>query len=128
MASKNFLDYAGLTKYTQLLQEYMEENYHMIYCNTTAYWDSHPSIESIAGAIYIYSDYKKDGSNNDIPGIKVGDGNAYVADLQFIDYRFDQHLLDTVKHITAEERTAWNNKVRCYVDSTDTEKIVFTTN
>jgi hypothetical protein len=128
MSTKQFLDLSGLTRYNELLIDYINQNTGMVFCNTTAYWNAQTSTPSVAGAIYIYSDHDKDDDDNDIPGIKVGTGNAYVPDLPFIDYKYDQHLLDTVKHITAAERTAWNNKVRCYMDTTDTENLIFTTN
>ena len=126
--SKNFLDLSGLTQYDGLLKQYIDENAEKVKYNTTAYWDAQITTPSEEGVIYIYSDYQTDSEGNDIPGIKVGDGNAYIPDLQFIDYKYSQHLADTVSHITAAERTAWNNKVRVIVDSQDSEKLVFTTN
>ncbi len=128
MATKSYLDLQGLTKYTELLKQYISENSGMVFCNTTAYWNAQITTPSVAGAIYIYSDYQTDDDNNPIAGLKVGDGNAFIPDLNFIDYKYNQHLLDTVRHITNEERTAWNNKVRCYIDTNDTEKLIFTTN
>lgn len=128
MSAKQFLDLSGLTRYTELLKQYIGSSQSQIFYNTTAYWDAQTTTPSIEGAIYIYSDHDKDGSNNDIPGIKVGTGNAYVPDLPFIDYKYDAHLADTVSHITAAERTAWNGKVRCYIDNNNTENLVFTTN
>ena len=128
MSTKQYLDLSGLTLYNELLRIYIDQNSNKVLYNTTAYWNAQIATPSEEGVVYIYSDYQTDGSGNNIPGVKVGDGNAYIPDLQFIDYKYSQHLLDTVSHITAAERTAWNNKVRCYVDSTDTEKIVFTTN
>lgn len=50
---------------------------------TTEYWNSHPTIVSMRGTIYIYSDYSKDPEGRDIAGFKVGDGNAYLIDLPF---------------------------------------------
>ena len=67
-------------------------------------------------------------SGQNIPGIKVGDGNAYLIDMPFTDCLYKQHIEDTVSHITAAERTAWNNKVRCYMDTLDEERLIFTTN
>lgn len=126
--SKQYLDLSGLATYDELLKNYINENFDKVLYNTTEYWNSQITSPSLKGVIYIYSDYQKDDNDNNIPGIKVGDGNAYIPDLQFIDYKFNQHLLDTISHITSAERQAWNNKVRCYVDQNDTEKIIFTTN
>lgn len=126
--SKQFLDLSGLTQYDELLKQYIDENSGKVRYNTTAYWDAQITTPSEEGVIYIYSDYQTDGEGNAIPGLKVGDGNVFIPDLQFVDYKYSQHLADTVSHITAAERTAWNNKVRVYVDSQDSENIVFTTN
>ena len=97
-----------------------------IYYNTTAYWNSRPDLIAKRGYLYVYSDYKQV-DNEDVAGIKAGDGTSYLIDMPFIDKPLDAHIADTVKHITAEERTFWNNKVRCFVDPNDEENIVFTT-
>ena len=98
-----------------------------IFYDTTANWAEQTTLVSTRGAIYIYSDYQDD-NGTDIPGFKVGDGLAFVVDLPFVGKLYNDHLADTVSHITAAERSAWNNKMRCYMDSTDTEKLIFTTN
>ena len=50
-----------------------------------------------------------------IPGIKVGDGMAYVQDLPFIDGDLRDRLLDHVNnmeiHATIGEKMFWNNKI-----------------
>lgn len=94
--------------------------------NTTESWNSRPQLIAKKGYIYVYSDYKQSGGQ-DIPGMKVGDGTSYLIDMPFIDKPLDDHILDTVKHITAEERTFWNNKVRCFIDPDDNGNIIFTT-
>ena len=95
--------------------------------NTTEYWNSHPTLISKRGYIYVYSDWTQDSQGRDVAGLKVGDGQAYLIDLPFTEQIFTEHLNDMVHHITEEERTFWNNKVRCYmVDGED--RIVFTTN
>lgn len=50
---------------------------------STEYWNTHPTIVSMKGTIYIYSDYSKDPEGRDIAAFKVGDGNAYLIDLPF---------------------------------------------
>lgn len=127
MATKTYLDYTGLQVYHNLLTQYIA-NVSKIFYDTTANWNAQPTLVSEAGTVYIYSDYYQDSGGNDIPGVKIGDGNAYLIDLAFTGKLYDDHLADSVRHITDAERSAWNNKVRCYVDSTDTEKIIFTTN
>lgn len=96
---------------------------------TTETWNSQPQLVSARGYIYIYSDYKQNGQGQNIPGFKVGDGNAFLIDLPFSDTQLQNHLLDTVSHITQQEREFWNNKVRCYIDTeAQTDNLVFTTN
>ena len=46
-------------------------------------------------------------------------------DIQDVSDELDTHEADTVKHITAIERTFWNNKVTCYIDPQDDENLVF---
>ena len=97
-----------------------------IYYNTTTYWNSRPQLIAKRGYIYVYSDYKQSEGEN-VAGIKVGDGTSYLIDMPFIDKPLDDHIADTVKHITNAEREFWNNKVRCFVDPEDEENIIFTT-
>lgn len=125
--SKNYLDYAGLSLYTELIKSYIGDTQPQVFYDTTANWAKQTSLVSVRGAIYIYSDYRDD-NGTDIPYLKIGDGTSYVVDLPFVGKLYDDHLVDTVKHITSSERTAWNNKVRCYLDSNDSEKLIFTTN
>lgn len=89
---------------------------------STATWNSKPKTLSKAGFIYIYSDYR-DGK----PAIKIGDGKAYLIDLPFTDDEFVNHINNTVIHITQEERDKWNNKVRCYIDLNNENRLIFTT-
>lgn len=127
MATKNFLDYTGLSTYHSLIKQYIGESQSQIFIDTTANWEKQTSLVSIRGALYIYSDYQTE-DGTDIPGIKVGDGLAYVVDLPFTDVKYSEHLADTVSHITSAERTAWNNKVSVVINGTAPETLVFTTN
>lgn len=84
----------------------------------TAYWRLHSRYIPKPGEIVIYSDKSSkevDGETVYIPGIKVGSGNAYVSDLAFVGDEVADSLLshigDNVKHVTAEERSFWNNKL-----------------
>ena len=100
--------------------------------DTTANWNAKPQLKSKKGYIYIYSDYKQDSQGNDIAGMKVGNGNAYLIDLGFTDEfvldMLDEHIQDNVRHITQAEREFWNNKVRCYTSTVDGDELIFTTN
>ena len=91
---------------------------------TTEYWNEHP-IQTEQGYIYIYSDYKQL-DNEDIPGIKIGDGNAYLADLPFIDSIYAQHIVNTVIHISQSDRDFWDDKVTCFIDPNNNNKLIFT--
>lgn len=95
--------------------------------HTTAEWATAGLEISEAGAIYVYSDASTDINGNSIPGIKVGDGSAYIVDLPFINQIEIDHLNDTVVHITAAERDFWNNKVRTYYSAVEDDTLVFTT-
>lgn len=95
---------------------------------STAYWNSYPSLIGEENTIYVYLDHDKDSQNNDIPGFKIGDGLGYLIDAPFVTANIDAHMQDNIRHITAAERTAWNNKVRCYIAADNEENLVFTTN
>jgi len=94
---------------------------------TTATWNSQPQLISDRGFIYIYADYRQNETGQNIPSMKVGDGNAYLIDMPFVDELLYEHLLDNVQHITQEEREKWNNKVRCYMSDAKDDLLVFTT-
>ena len=99
-----------------------------VFANTTEYWNSRPSLVTIKGAIYVYTDYEQDDQGNDVPGLKVGDGMGYLIDAPFTTDPYYNHIRNNFIHITPEEREKWNNKVRCYLDAEDVETLVFTTN
>lgn len=92
------------------------------YSRTKSDWDSDRTLISEKDVLYIYSDYKviqKDGQKIHLPGLKIGDGLAYVVDLPFVDTIYMKHITDTDIHITAEERTKWNKAITADVKSTD---------
>ena len=84
----------------------------------TEYWSGQTNYIPDQGAIIIYSDYRTklvNGQPVDVPGIKIGNGNAYVQDLAFVGDDLANilysHILDTAIHITPQERDFWNNKL-----------------
>lgn len=99
-----------------------------VYYGTVEYFNNHPSLRSEEGAIYIYWDHQKDENDNNIPGFKVGDGNAYVIDMPFSDDLYIKHILDMTIHVTQEDKDSWNNKVTCFINPLDSENIIFTKN
>lgn len=86
-----------------------------ILMKTSAEWDSDLSLISQKNTIYIYSDREQrtDGQGNivNIPGIKVGDGLAYLVDLPFIDQLFYRHIYNSDIHVTLGQKAFWNNKL-----------------
>ena len=121
-----YLDPTGLSQYDALIKQYIADTEitKVLYADT-ATWNSQAQLVSQIGYIYIYSDYKQDGEGNNIPGIKVGDGNAYLIDLPFSTKLIDEHIADAVIHITSAERDFWNNKVTCYIDDNNITRLVF---
>lgn len=90
---------------------------------TTEEWNSRIGYIPSVGEIIIYSDYRTkevDGETINIPGLKIGSGNAYVQDLAFLDEDLSDtlfnHIRNAVIHVTAEEKERWNNKLN--VDDT----------
>lgn len=91
--------------------------------DTTANWNEHRDFVPMRGEIIVYMDAGQmdDGYGNtiNVPGIKIGDGNAYLIDLPFVGaeqrYAILQelraHTSDWSIHVTAEDRTFWNNKL-----------------
>lgn len=94
-----------------------------IFCATTATWNAQPQFVALEGLIYVYTDHKIYNGKY-IPGIKIGDGKAYLRDLPFIDVIYDEHINNTNIHVSKEEKEFWNNKVRSIVNN---EELVFTT-
>ena len=113
--------------------------------DTTVNWNNAIGFIPMNGEIIIYDDYstitvEENGQNvtKNIPGIKIGTGNAYVQDLPFIsdDIRTNlaAHLDDDTRHLIDGERTFWNNKVN--IDDTydileselDNETLIFNRN
>lgn len=100
--------------------------------NTTEGWIAKRNYIPKLGEIAIFSDrHVVDGVN--YPGIKIGDGLAYVVDLPFfgddetariIDILND-HIENTEVHITNEERSFWNAKLNCEIDD---ENLILTRN
>ena len=94
---------------------------------TVEYWNAQPRLISQSKTIYVYTDHSQDGEGNDIPGFKLGDGMAYLIDMPFVTQNIEDHIKDTVRHITQDERNIWNDKVRCYISTDNENNLVFTT-
>lgn len=99
----------------QTLEDYLSTRFDkQILFGTTAEWNAQITTSSESDKLYIYTDYQTDSQGRRVAGIKVGDGNAYVVDLPFIDEVYMEHISDTTIHVTAEEKAFWNNKLNCY--------------
>lgn len=98
------------------------DDYAKLAVDTVAGWASDPGFVPAAGQIVVYSDggVRSDGSV--YPRIKIGDGNAYAVDLDFVGddladriranaQALSDHEADMVRHVTAAERAYWNDKV-----------------
>lgn len=90
--------------------------------DTTQNWNDARGMIPLQGEIIIYTDYKSivkeiDGEERTvlIPGIKIGDGAAYVQDLPFIDEdlrdRIMEHINNPNLHVTLADKLFWNNKL-----------------
>ena len=117
---KNYLDEHGLQLYDGLLKYHVTK----VFYDTTANWDAQPDLITREGCIYIYSDWGEDPEGRKVAGFKVGDGETRLADSCFIDQMYADHINDTVRHITSQERTDWNNKVTCFYIK-DLERLIF---
>lgn len=97
--------------------------------DTTENWNKVRSFIPLRGEVIIYTDYghMDDGFGNqiDVPGIKIGDGSAYLIDLPFVgnDVRYQilnelrAHSGNTLIHVTPEEKAFWGNKLNYNVDN-----------
>lgn len=83
-------------------------------------WNLNPSLISKKNVLYFYTNFKtiqKDNEQIIIPGIKFGDGKAYLIDLPFLNDNsyFEDMLLDHINnhliHVSNEDRLFWNNKL-----------------
>lgn len=109
-------------------------NLRSVYYKTKEEWNSEPLTISEQGAIYIYSNYKNNNGIN-IPGMKIGDGLAYIIDLPFITDAsteainnvislLNNHVASTDIHITQAERDFWNNKVTASLNEANLEELI----
>lgn len=106
-----------------------------IYYDTTQNWNSQQMLIGERGAIYIYNDHstiEKDGQMFYVPGIKVGDGLAYLIDAPFVGddivEDFMGHVNNTMIHVSPNDRDFWNHKVSCFLNYDDLENLVFSKN
>lgn len=100
--------------------------------NTTDGWNAQRTYVPIKGEIVIFSDRHVIDDVN-YPGIKVGDGMAYVVDLPFfgddetnsIMGIINDHINNESIHVSMEDRDFWNAKLNY---ETVGENLIFTRN
>lgn len=94
--------------------------------DTTANWNAAIGFTPLNGELIIYDDYKTITydveeygqtvtKTKNIPGIKIGDGNAYVQDLPFVDDELREKLMEHIEnydiHVTLGDKVFWSNKI-----------------
>lgn len=108
-----------------------------VVCKTTAEWNETIGYVPAVGEIIVYTDFKqveKEGEMVDVPGIKIGSGNAYVQDLMFVEGTsididiIKNHIEDTSIHTNEEEKDFWNEKVSIDYSGLSSETLIFKTN
>ena len=125
--STNPLENRAVHEALSQLADSLSLNRPQVFFNTKERWNLQSQLVSQKNAIYVYTNYQQDEDGKNIAGIKIGDGEAYLIDLPFLDTLYLEHINDNNIHITDEERQFWNNKVRCYYSLTENETVVFTT-
>lgn len=82
-------------------------------------WDSQPTLKSIRGCIYVYTDYRQEedpetGETKNYPGTKIGDGSTYLIDLPF-----------TTIPVTEDDIARWNDHVGAIIDEDESNLIFY---
>lgn len=109
-----------------------------VYSKTKEEWNSQRDLISEKNVFYVYTNYKTTDEGKNIPGLKIGDGLAYIIDLPFTAVgeqdltQVFQHIRNAAIHVSAEDRQTWNsavetvnNKVSVDISPSNPENIVF---
>lgn len=100
--------------------------------DSTAGWTQRRKYIPFRGEVIVYSDrHVIDGM--DYPGIKIGDGMAYVVDLPFVGQETESQIMDLLYghinnssiHVTQGDKDFWNNKLNYMIDG---EKLILNRN
>lgn len=117
---KKYLDSQGTAFLWSKIKNIKLDNTLVYESKTVEEWNSDKDLISQKGTLYIYTNYKiiNDQEDNEIflPGIKLGDGKAYLIDLPFLNTdTFNEQILDHINnkviHVSLEDRMFWNNKL-----------------
>lgn len=110
---KFYLELEGLKKYDALLKK------HIPIFVTPDKVEIMKSIKPELGQLVIFTNLrertKSDGTTITSAGIIVGDGIKTIEQLPFIDWFYWDHINDKNIHVTAEQKTFWDNKISCEV-------------
>lgn len=113
-----------------------------ILINTTTGWQTLYNHTYPRGTILIYTNHgtvteivNNEEVTKTVPGIKISDGSTPIIDLPFVGddviagvrSEINTHINDNVRHITAEERAFWNNKINCE-DTVSSNNLILTRN
>ena len=130
---KKYLNPQGTAYLWSKIKNIKPENALIYESKTTEEWNSDISLISQKGTLYIYSDYKmiEDEEGNEIflPGLKMGDGKAYLVDLPFLntgssDQQFLDHINNQVIHVSLQDRRFWDEKLNCRLEA-DVQTLIF---
>lgn len=130
---KKYLNSQGTAYLWSKIKNIKPENALVYESKTVEEWNSDISLISQKGTLYIYSDYKMivDDEDNEIflPGLKIGDGKAYLIDLPFLNTgALDQQILDHINnnviHVSLQDRRFWNEKLNYRLEA-DEQTLIF---
>lgn len=129
---KKYLNPQGTALLWSRIKNLKLENTLIYESKTVEEWNNDKNLISQKGTLYIYTDYKilKDDDDNDIyiPGLKLGDGKAYLIDLPFLnngvlEEEFLDHINNNIIHVSLADREFWNNKLNLSLQS-ETETLI----
>lgn len=94
--------------------------------NTTEGWLAKKTYIPDKNEIVVYTDHAIVGGVY-VPGIKLGDGNAYVVDLPFVGAdlaaALQEHIANEDVHVSEQDREFWDSKLNYDIDG---EELIFT--
>lgn len=101
--------------------------------DTTEAWNAFTGFIPMKGEIIVYTDRYQTDDGIDVPGIKVGDGKAYLVDLPFVDPEDSEKILDELRehtnnediHVSAGDRSKWNSN-NYFTATVEDDKLVMT--
>ena len=82
--------------------------------DTTANWNAQVNLISELNTVYVYTD-RDTVDDVDLAGFKMGDGNAYLVDLPFLDHITLAHSTNSDVHLNTAERNRLENSVAATV-------------